>query len=102
MLRIVSRRARVSPGARRARHHADVRCALMADNAAGDCGRHRLVPGDVERWAREVTAAPGTDLEAAGVDVRRGVAPGAIAVEGADRDVISRCRDDGDVGERPD
>src|SRR5215470_3121367 len=98
VLGIVAGRARVSPRARAARHHAHVRRGLVAGVAGRDRGCDRLVSGDIERWAHRVTCAAGTDLEASGIDVRRGMAARAVAVEAADRDVVARSLDDGDVG----
>src|SRR6266481_2980207 len=51
---------------------------------------------DAERRARD---ARGTELEATGIHIRGAVAARAVAVESADREVIARGADDGDVGE---
>src|SRR5439155_5332924 len=89
-------RTRVSRGARAAGDHPQVGCALVTGLTGGDGRRHRGVACDAERGTRD---ARGAELEAARIHIGRGVAARAVAVEAADRHVVARVGDEGDVGE---
>src|SRR5437016_13094018 len=71
----------------------------MTGHAAADRRRHRGVAGDRERWIRD---ARRPEPEATGVHIGRGVAARAVAIERADRHVITRRGDEGHVDEGPD
>jgi len=94
-------RARVARCGIRARDHAHELGTLVAGLAGADATRttDRGVAGDGERRR---SGARRADKEAARVDVGSRVATRAVAVERADRNVVARARDHGDVGERTD
>jgi len=71
----------------------------MTGHAAADRRRHRGVAGDRERWIRD---ARRPEPEATGVHIGRGVAARAVAIERADRHVITGRGDEGHVDEGPD
>ncbi len=89
-------RPRVTRGRPRARNHSLIRCRFMAGLTGGHRGSHCCVA----RYTQRGTVDAGrTDVEAAGIDVRRGVTAGAPAVEWADRNVVGRSGRDRDIGE---
>src|SRR5438067_5680633 len=69
----------------------------MAGGAREPCAGCGGVTGRVERRTRDARRA---ELEAARIDVARGVAARAVAVEAAERNVVARIGDEGDVAER--
>ena len=71
--------------------HAEVIRCLVAGLAGRHRRRYRRMPGGVER---RVSGAGRTDVESARIEVGGAVATGSVAVEGADRNVIGRCRRD--------
>src|SRR5260370_908808 len=71
----------------------------MTGLTGGDRRRHRGVARDAERGTRD---ARGAELEAADVQIGGAVTARAVAVEAADRHVITRGADQGDVDEGPD
>src|SRR5215469_14852749 len=88
------RRPRVAGGGVRAGEHPHVGSGLVAGLAATDDRRDGGVAGDAEGWRTE---AGGAELEATGIDIGRRVTARAVAVERADRDVVTaRPADDGD------
>jgi len=89
---------RVAPGGCGAREHSDVRRGLVTGRAGAHRRRYRGVAGDRKCRTRE---ARGADPEAARIDVGRGMAARAVAIECADREVIAGRADDRDVGKGP-
>src|SRR5215470_5503507 len=79
--------------------HAEISGTLVTGLAAGNaaCGSDGGVTCDRERRSIDVCCA---ELEATGVDVGGRVTARAVAVEGADRDVVPRTRDHGDIRKR--
>src|SRR5205085_5706206 len=92
---VEGRGAGIAPGGRAARHHPEVRGALVAGGAAaygrGDSGVSR----DRERRARGARAA---ELEAARAHVRGAVTARAVAVERSHGEVIGRRGGDREYG----
>jgi len=84
----------VAPGGRGAHHHPEIRRGLVTGRA-GAHHRHGRVARDAERRSTDTRR---TDTEATGVHIARAVAPRAVAIEAADRDVVARCGHDRDVG----
>src|SRR5439155_1739864 len=81
---------------RAARHHPEVRGALVTGLTGGDPRGHRGVAGHRERRSGQARAA---ELEATRAHVRGAVTARAVAVEGGEGDVVGRGGDEGDVGE---
>src|SRR6516162_9150273 len=79
------RRTRVAGSSVGAGDHAEEGSGLVTGLAARDGGGHGCVTSDVKRRRIDVRR---TELEAAGVDVGRGMAARAVAVEAADRNVV--------------
>src|SRR5204863_9098964 len=86
-------RTGISPGGRAARHHPEVRGALMTGLTGGDPRGHRGVAGHRERRSGQARTA---ELEAARAHVRGAVKARAVAVEAAYGEVIGGHTDDRD------
>src|SRR5207237_6103854 len=83
--------SRFSPGGRAARHHPEIRGALVTGLTGGDPRGHRGVAGDRERRSGQARAA---ELEATCIDIARRVTARAVAVEAGERDVVARIAED--------
>src|SRR6184192_4582898 len=68
----------------------------MAGGAREPCAGCGGVTGRVERRTRDARRA---ELEAPRIDVARRVTARAVAIEAAERNVVARIGDEGDVGE---
>src|SRR5204863_8886532 len=89
-------RTGITPGGRAARDHAYVRRGLVTGLTGRHGRRHRRVAGDRERRSGQARTA---DLEATRIDVARRMTARAVAVEGAEGEVVARGGEEGDVGE---
>src|SRR5207248_9124135 len=89
-------RTRVGRARGGAREHPEVSRGLVTGLAAADRLRDGGMAGDRERGS---TDARGADPEAARIDVARGMAARAVAIECADRDVIAGRGDEPGFGE---
>src|SRR5438045_4686775 len=76
--------------------HPEVWRRFMAGGAGEPCAGRGAVAGRVERRTRDARRA---ELEATRIDVARRMAARAVAIEAAERNVVARVGDEGDVGE---
>jgi len=75
-------------------HHAQIARRLVTGLARRYCGGYGRVP---RRAQRRVVDVGGADVESASIEIRGAVAPGAVAIERSDRNVVAGCRRDRDV-----